>query len=179
MPEPAAAAAMLQAALAVTFLVIPIFAYHCGTDAQRAADAAARAQGCAAGVLGRHGVRFDERGAEMVLPIGIAAALAALAALNATGSDAGQPLSLVFQPILFVAGGAVTAGQVFPVRSTRLLLAKAKADDAALRRLDVAAVIAAAQNAFPWWIRPLIMARFLLVTAGSLAIVGLLAVGVP
>jgi hypothetical protein len=171
--EFASYAALLQLALAATFLIIPIVAYRAGAKAQRAAEAEVVKQGFPADILARNRVRFAESGVEALLPLAIAGALATLGYLNLAGNDVGRIYSLIFQPLLLVAGSLITIGQVFPVRSIES--AFKKSSDPALRRIDVGAFVAAARGAFPAWLPALIFARFLLVTVGSVAVIVLLA----
>jgi hypothetical protein len=174
MTQPLVVASMLQFLLAATFLIVPVVAYRHGASAQRAAEAEVTRQGAPAGILARHKVRFEESAAETVLPFAIALCLATLASLNLAGSEAGRILSWIVQPILLVAGGVVTAGQVFPVRYIES--AFRKSGDATLQRIDVRAFVDAARSAFPAWLRYVIAARFVLVTVGSLLVIVLLAV---
>ena len=164
---------IVQFLLAATFLIVPIVAYRHGTAAQRAAEAQVESQGQDAELLSRHRIRFAESRAEMLLPFAIAVLMGTLAALNASDSGIGRILSLIVQPLLLLAGGLVTAGQVFVVRFTESALKKA--GDTATQGLDVKAVIDAANTAFPAWLRPVIVVRFVLVTAGSALVVLLLA----
>jgi hypothetical protein len=120
-------------------------------------------------------MNFRERSIDLSLPFGIGLLLAVLAALNLAGSEIGRTGTLVFQPILLVAGGAVTAGQVFAVRFVRSSFRKS--GDEALVRVDVEALISAATRAFPSWFRTLVGARFGLVTIGSLLVIILLVGG--
>ena len=140
-------AALLQFALAATFLIIPIIAYRYGANAQRAAEAAVVKQGFPAKVLVQHQVKFAERGVAALLPVGIALCLATLAALNLARSEAGRTFSWIFQPILLVAGSFITTGQVFPVRYIES--AFKKSGDAMLHRINVRAFVEAASAAFP------------------------------
>lgn len=165
----------LQLLLAGTFLVMPFAAYRYGTAAQRAADADAVRQGLPAGTLATQGIRMEESKAEMMLPLGIALAMMALAALNLAGVGAGRTLTWILQPLMLLAGGFVTASQVFVVRFVDAALRKSSVP--ALRGLDVKSFISAAQAEFPAWVRPVIIARFVLVTAGSALIIALLAFG--
>ncbi|WP_211768595.1 hypothetical protein [Kutzneria sp. CA-103260] len=159
--------------MAATFLIVPIVAYRHGTAAQHAAEAQVESQGYEAELLSRHRIRFAESGAEMLLPFAIAVLMGTLAALNAFDTGIGRILSLVVQPLLLLAGGVVTAGQVFVVRFTESALRKS--GDAAVRDLDVKAFIDAAEAAFPSWLRYLIVTRFVLVTMGSAFVVLVLA----
>lgn len=174
MPWTVALAAALQAATAVTFVAMTFLALRHGDDAQKAAEAEVAAQGLPSDLLVRGRVNFRETAMEGLLPLAIAGVLAVLAALNLAGIDVGRVLSWVLQPIVLLLGGVVTAGQVFAMR--QLQTAFASSGDEDLARLDVAKVIAAAVGEFPGWFRPMVVGRFLLVTAGSVVIVLLLAV---
>ena len=165
--------AVLQLLLAATFVVMPLAAYRYGAAAQQAADADAERQGLPSGTLAKHGIRMQESKPEMLLPLGIALVLAALAVLNLAGVSAGRTLTWVLQPLMLLAGGFVTAGQVFVVRYVEA--AVRKSDDPLLRGVNVGSFITAAQAEFPGWVRPLIILRFLLATMGSALILTLLA----
>jgi hypothetical protein len=165
---------MLQFLLAATFLIIAVVAYFYGANAQRAAETEVVNQGFPAGILARHGVRFEESGVEILLPVAIALCLAALASLNLAGSEVGRILSWIFQSILVVAGGLIMSRQVFPVRF--LESAFKKSGDATLQGIDVRAFVDAARGAFPAWLRYLLAARLVLATVGSLLVIILLAV---
>lgn len=160
---------VLQFLLAGTFLVMPFAAYRYGRAAQRAADEDAVRQGLPAGNLAAQGIRMEESKVEMMLPLGIALAMAALASLNLSGAEAGRTLTWILQPLMLLAGGFVTASQVFVVRYVEAALRKSS--DPALRGLDVKSFIGAAQAEFPAWVRPVIIARFVLVTVGSALII--------
>ena len=161
-------AAVVQLLLAGTFVVMPVVAYrYAAAAAQRAADADAVRQGLPAGSLAKHGIRKEESKAELMLPLAIALVLAVLASLNLAG--AGRTLTWVLQPLMLLAGGFVTAGQVFVVRYVEIDLRKS--DDPGLRGVDVRSFVSAAQAEFPGWVRPVIVARFVLATAGSALII--------
>jgi hypothetical protein len=95
-----------------------------------------------------------------------------VALLNLGGTEAGRIASWVLHPVLLVAGGFVTAGQVFADRYVAAALHRS--DEA--RGIDARAVVAAARNRFPSWLRALLVARFTLTTAGSVVVIVLLAV---
>ncbi|MEN3610668.1 hypothetical protein AAH979_14070 [Plantactinospora sp. ZYX-F-223] len=172
-PPVVIAASVLQYLIAATFVVITVIAYRYGTDAQRAAQAEVARQGFPVEVLARHRVKFSEGAVDALFPFGIAVCLTVLGTLNLAGSDVGRILTWILQPILLVGGGLTTAAQVFPVRY--VAPAFAKSGDAA-RGIDVQAFIGAAQRAFPRLLRPLVITRFALVTAGSVLVIILLAV---
>lgn len=167
-------AAVLQLVQAVAFLVQSFLAYRYGANAQRAAEAEVARQGLPAELLARNGVRFTESRAELLLPVAIAVCLAVLATLNLAGVEAGRIATWILQPVFLLAAGFVTANQVFAVRF--LSSAFGKSGDAALNRVDVRRFVDAAIGAFPAWFRALVVARFVLVTVGSLLVLLLLTV---
>jgi hypothetical protein len=163
---------IIQQLIAVSFAAMAIVARRYGAAAQRAAEDEAARQGLPHGALAGHGIQIEESKAETALPLAIAAAFAALAGLNAAAVPAGQTLTWILQPLILLAGGIVTAAQVFVVRHVQA--AARRSDDPAMRSADAKAIITAAQAAFPRWVRPLIILRFLLVTVGSLLVLVLL-----
>jgi hypothetical protein len=165
-------AALLQFLLSAVFLVIAGVVLRYGSDAQRAAEADVVRQGFPAEILARHQVRFDESGAEALVPVAIGMCFGARAWLNLSGSGLGTMLSWILQPILLVGGGIVTASQVFARRS--IASAFDKSGDAVLQRIDVSAMVDAAMASFPAWLHYLIATRFVLVTVGSLLVIVLL-----
>lgn len=173
MPISVVFASTLQFLLAATFSVIPVVAYRYGGGAQRAAEAEVARQGFPAGVLAEHRVRFEESGRETLLPFAIAGCLMTLASLNLAGVEAGRILSWVLEPIVLIAGGLVTVGQVYAARSTELVFRKSS--DTTLRDIDARAIIGAATGAFPSWLHSLQIVRFALTTLGSLLVIIFLA----
>jgi hypothetical protein len=163
----------LQLLLAVAFAAMAFVARRYGAAAQRAAEADAVRQGLPEGVLARHGIRIEESKAEMALPLAIAAVFGTIGALNLAGASVGRTLTWILQPLMLLAGGFITAGQVFVVRYVQSAIRKS--DDPALRRADTRSLMAAANAQFPAFVRPLIVVRFLLATLGSLLILLLLA----
>jgi hypothetical protein len=166
-------ASILQLSLAATFAMMAAAAHVYGSDAQRAAELDVARQGVPDTVLAQHGVNFRERGAELALPIAIAVCLTALAVLNLFGEEVGRVLSWIVQPVLLVAGGIITAGQVFAARC--LASAFEKSHDATLERIDVKSFVDAAVAAFPRGFRLLVASRFVLTTVGSALVIALLA----
>ncbi|MET7337957.1 hypothetical protein [Nonomuraea sp. NPDC005650] len=173
MPVSVVIASTLQYALAVLFLVMPVIVHTHGERAQRAAEAVVTRQGLPAGVLARHGVKFAESVVELLFPLAISAALATLASLGLAGSGTGRILSWIAAGVLMIAGGFVTGSQVFAGRYVEA--AFKKSEEPGVRELDGRAVTRAAAEAFPAILRPLLVIRFVLTTAGSLAVIALLA----
>lgn len=120
-------------------------------------------------VLARHRVRIEESLAELMLPLGIAAVLAVLGTLNLF--DAGRTATWVLQPILLLAGGYITASQVFVQRTVAAAFRNSEDD------VDTRAVLDAAFAAFPSWLRSVVVIRFLLVALGSVVVLVLLVLG--
>ena len=165
-------ASMLQLLLAGTFVTMAAAAYRYGADAQRAAEADVASQGVPPTVLAQHGVNFNERGVELLLPIAIALCLVALASLDLAGEEVGRILSWIVQPVVLVAGGIITAAQVFTARY--LESAFKRSGDATLERIDVKTFVDAAVAAFPRGFRCLVATRFVLATIGSALVITLL-----
>jgi hypothetical protein len=117
-------------------------------------------------------VNLTERGVDAALPVVIAILATALATLNLAGNGVGRTLTWVFQPIVLVAGGVVSAGQVFAGRYVRS--AFVRTGDEELAGIDVGELMDAAVRAFPSWFRIVVIARFALVTLGSVVIIILL-----
>jgi hypothetical protein len=173
-PRALIAAAALQLLLAATFLTGFVVVLASGAHAQAAAEAELTRQGLPPGVLAAHGVRFDDSGVpQRALALVIALVLTALALLNLAGNRLGRLLSWVCHPVLIVAGGVIIPAQVF---TTRVLTAAFRdSGDPVLRRVDVPALVAAAARAYPGWLPTVDLAKLVLATAGSLAVVVLLA----
>jgi hypothetical protein len=169
------ATAVLQYLLAAGFVLVPIIAYRYGNKAQEAAEAEVAKQGFPPGLLLQHGVKIKESSADTLFPFAIALCFAALATLNLAGADIGRLLSWIVQPIFLVAGGLTTAGQVFVTRFVESSFKKA--NDPALRGINVQAFIDAATSVFPRGFRAIIITRFLLTTIGSALVIILLYAG--
>lgn len=165
-------ASILQYLLAAGFVVVPIYAYRYGTQAQRAAEADVTRQGYPATLLAKHKIKMTESAAEMVFPFAIALVFAVLATLNLAGNDIGRLLSWILQPIALVAIGLVCAAQVFTVPFIESTFRRS--GDPELAGIDVKAFIGAAMKAFPTGARTIIIARFIMATAGSALVIILL-----
>jgi hypothetical protein len=167
--------AALQYVTAATFLIIGVAAYRYGAAGQRAAETEVTRQGFPVEILARHRVRIEESSAELMLPLGIAVILATLATLDLAAPAIGRTATWILQPILLIAGGPITAGQVFTVRFVEAAFRKSR--DCAARAVDVRRLMEAASAALPAWLRPMVVTRFVLVTLGSALVLLLLAVG--
>ncbi|AFT99513.1 hypothetical protein [Nocardia brasiliensis] len=173
MPFCVVLAIVLQLLLAGMFVVM-LGAYRsAGPRAQRAAEEATARQGVAPQILAEHGIRLEEGRGGFVVGYLIAAVLTALAILNLTGNELGRLLSWVVQPLVFLGVGYVTTIQVFAVPMTVSVFARL--DDPRVQGLDIRAVLHAAVDVLPSWYRPATVLRWLLATAGSVAVIILLA----
>jgi hypothetical protein len=166
--------ATLQVLIALAFVSIPVIRARWGADAQAAAEAELTRQGVPATVLAENKLRFDAGGHETAAPVGIAAVLVALAALNVFGTSLGEPLTWWLQPLIILVNGAILYSQLTAVRAVEG--AFAKKGDPLLARVDVPAFLTAAEKAFPSWVFPGAQnLRHTIAFAGSAAILILLA----
>ncbi|WP_280235918.1 hypothetical protein [Nocardia cyriacigeorgica] len=172
MPIPVAVAGLLQLLLAGMFVVMLVAYRTAGPRAQRAVDAEAVRQGVDPEVLGEHWVRLEEGRWGFAVGYAIAAVLTVLAALNLSGSEIGRVSTWVVQPLVFLGVGYVTTIQVFAIPMTAS--AFARLDDPRVRGLDIRVALRAAADALPSWYRPATVLRWLLATAGSLIVIGVL-----
>ena len=170
-PRPPLAAAVLQLLTAVPFLLSIVVVWVYGTGAQAAAEAELVRQGVPAAVLAEHGISFGANTAEIPIPAAIIAVLVAFALLNFAGKRAGRILSWLFHPVLAVAGILIVPAQLF----TASYLQASFRDDPVLARIDVPALVTAAQHAMPAWLPAVDWAKLLLTTLGSVAVIVLLA----
>ncbi|MBU3064516.1 hypothetical protein KO481_23655 [Nocardia sp. NEAU-G5] len=173
MPVYVVLAGVLQLLLAAMFVVMLLAYRTAGPRAQRAVDAAAARQEVAPEVLAEHGVRLTEGRSAFFVGYAIAAALVVLGVLTLSGNELGRLLSWVAEPLVLVGVGYVTTIQVFAVPLT--VSAFAELGDPRVQGLDIRAALQAAAEALPSWYRPAIVARWLLATAGSVAVIVLLA----
>lgn len=172
-PSAVLSASALQLLLSATFLIIPATGRRRGPAAQRAAESEVAKQGFAPEMLARHRINFSASAGSVLAADAIGVALAALAVLNLTGDHSGRILSWIFQPILLLLGVVIMPGEVFTTRYIQA--AFRESGDAALSGIDVAAFVDAAARAYPGWLRPVMIARLVTATAGSLLVVVLLA----
>jgi hypothetical protein len=163
-----------QLIVGLLFFAIGTSAYRFGDEAQRAAEKNIAAQGIVIDnqTLRRSGLQLAESRTTLLFPLGIGTILVVAAWLVWSQSPAALAIAWTVEILLLVVVGVVTAAQVFPARF--LAHAWARAEDERLRRIDVHAVMQQAEDAFPPWVRPLIVARFVLATVGSLVVIVLL-----
>ncbi|GAT70413.1 hypothetical protein PS9374_06095 [Planomonospora sphaerica] len=141
--------AVMQSLVAAAFLSIPLVRHRYGAVAMAGAQAELARQGVRTTVLAENGMRFDAGGHETAAPAAVAAVMAALAALNLSGGDWARPLTWIFQSLVLVANGLILYSQLTAAKSVQA--AFRRKGDPALARIDVPALLKAAEDGFPAW----------------------------
>jgi hypothetical protein len=89
-----------------------------------------------------------------------------LATLNLLGEPWGQTLTWIFQPLVLLGNALILYSQLTAVRSVES--AFARKGDPMLQRIDVTALLKAAESGFPRWVLPTLQnLRHTVVFAGS------------
>ncbi|GAA3139716.1 hypothetical protein GCM10010466_33520 [Planomonospora alba] len=140
---------VMQLLVAVAFLSIPLVRHRYGAAATARAQAELARQGVRTTVLAENGMRFDAGGHETAAPAAVAAVMAALAALNLSGGDWARPLTLVFQALVLVVNCLILYSQL--TAATSVQAAFRRNGDPMLARIDVPALLKAAEGGFPSW----------------------------
>ncbi|GAA2441308.1 hypothetical protein GCM10010191_66860 [Actinomadura vinacea] len=167
-------AAVAQLLVALAFISIPMLRHRYGaTTAKANAEAELRRQGVPTGVLAENKLNFDAAGHETAVPASVAAVMVTVAALNLAGNHWGQLLTWVFSSLVLVGNGLILWSQLTAVQSVQK--AFERKGDPTLRRIDVPALLKAAESGFPTWTPILQNVRHSMVFAGS--IIALVAVG--
>ncbi|MFJ1867572.1 hypothetical protein ACIOD1_23430 [Streptomyces sp. NPDC088097] len=126
-------------------------------------------------MLAENGMRFDAGGHETWAPVSIAAALAAGAALNLLGVSWAPVTTWVLLTLVLLINCLILHSNLTAVSSVRA--AFARKGDEELARVDVPALLKAAEAAFPAWVWVLQNARHVVAFGASIAalVVGVLA----
>lgn len=162
-------AAILQLLIALAFLSIPLVRHRYGADAKAAAEAELRRQGVPVQVLADNKLSFDASGHETAVPATVALVMTALAVLNLTGNAWGETLSWVFQPIVLLGNLAILYSNLTAAKSVKA--AFERKGDPMLQRIDVRALLKAAEDGFPTWVMPILQnIRHAVVMGGSILI---------
>ncbi|MEV7561289.1 hypothetical protein [Streptomyces sp. NPDC089795] len=170
------AVAALQLLIALAFLSIPVVRSRYGARAQAAVEAELGRQGVRTSVMAENGMRLDAGGHETWAPVGIAAALVLPAVLALAGNAWSGTLSWVVQPLVILVNCVILYSNLTAVPS--VTAAFARSEDAELRRIDVRAMLRAAEDGFPDWVMPYLQnLRHVVVFAGSIAVLAVLAAG--
>jgi hypothetical protein len=159
-------AAVLQLLIALAFVSIPLVRHRYGPSAKAAAEAELTRQGIPIRVMEENKLSFDASGHETIVPATVALVMALLAVLNLSGSQWGETLSWIFQPIVLLGNVLILYSQLTAAKSVRA--AFARKGDPILRRIDVKSFLRAAENGFPTWVMPILQnIRHAVVMAGS------------
>jgi hypothetical protein len=141
--------AVMQLLVAAAFLSIPLVRHRYGATAMAGAQAELERQGVRPTVLAENGMRFDAGGHETAVPATVAAVMTVLAGLNLAGSGHAPLLNLVFQSIVLAGSCLILYSQVTATRSVQA--AFRRKGDPMLARVDVPALLKAAEDGFPAW----------------------------
>ncbi|GAA4621370.1 hypothetical protein GCM10023196_009250 [Actinoallomurus vinaceus] len=159
-------AAVLQLLVALAFLSIPLVRHRFGPAAKAAAEAELARQNVPITVLEENGLKFDASGHETAVPATVAAIMMVLAALNLAGNHWGQTLTWIFQSLVLVGNCLILYSQLTAAKSVRA--AFRRKGDPTLLRIDVPALLDAAEGAFPRWVMPILQnIRHTVVFVGS------------
>ena len=142
--------AVSQLAVAAAFVSMPIVRRRYGATAMAGAQTELRRQGVRDTVLHENGMRFDARGHETVAPVSIAALMITLAVLNVLGAGLAHPLTWVFQILVLLTNAVIVYSNLTATRSVQA--AFVKKGDPMLARIDVPALLKAAEDGFPKWV---------------------------
>ncbi|KAA8888480.1 hypothetical protein F3087_15840 [Nocardia colli] len=174
-PTTVTLAAVAQFLVAGAFLSTPAIRARFGAESQAAAVADIERQGHDGQVLVDTGIRFDASGFESAIPGSVAAALAALAVLNLSGSRVGRIASLVFAPIVIAGNYAIMASNKGAAQAVAKVFEKTGKDS--VRDIDIQSFLDAAESVYPSWLPSLAKGRSATITVGSALVVLLLSLG--
>jgi len=141
--------ATLAAAVAAAFVSMPLVRHRYGATAMVCAQNELARQGVRTTALRENGMRFDASGHESAAPIGIAAVLLTVAGLNLGGVPWSAPLNTVVFALVLLGNAVIVYSNLTAVDSVRA--AFRRKNDPELMRVDVAALLAAAEAGFPAW----------------------------
>ncbi|MEU7804234.1 hypothetical protein AB0J14_18025 [Micromonospora arborensis] len=166
--------AAMQLLVAAAFVSIPLVRHRYGTSATAAAEAELKRQGVPPGVLAENGMRFDAGGHETAVPVTVAAVMVALAVLNLAGGPWAEVLTWIFQSVVLLGNGLILYSNLTAAKSVRA--AFVRKGDPMLARIDVPALLKAAEDGFPAWTWTLQNARHVVVFGASIITLAVLAV---
>ncbi|RJL30045.1 hypothetical protein [Bailinhaonella thermotolerans] len=158
-------AAVMQTLVALAFVSIPLVRHRYGATATARAHAELTRQGVRTTVLAENGMRFDAGGHETWAPVGIATLMLIPAALNLAGVSWAGTTTWILQSLILAANCAILYSQLTAEKSVRA--AFARKGDPDLARIDVPALLKAAEAGFPAWTWTLQNARHIVVFGAS------------
>ncbi|MEU0830997.1 hypothetical protein [Streptomyces sp. NPDC005969] len=153
--------AAMQLSVAGAFVSIPVVRARFGATATAAAQAELSRQGVRTTVLEENGMRFDAGGHETWAPVSIATVLAATAALNLIGNSMAELFSWIVLGLVVAINCVILYSNL--TATTSVQAAFARKGDPELTRIDVAALLKAAESGFPRWVWVLQNARHVIV----------------
>ncbi|GHC35272.1 hypothetical protein [Streptomyces cinnamoneus] len=153
--------AAMQLSVAGAFVSIPVVRARFGATATASAHAELRRQGVRTTVLEENGMRFDAGGHETWAPVGIATVLAATAGLNLAGSSWAGALNWIVLGLVLAINCVILYSNL--TATTSVQAAFSRKGDPDLARIDVAALLKAAEAGFPRWVWILQNARHVVV----------------
>ncbi|MGW3607775.1 hypothetical protein [Micromonospora sp. NPDC005161] len=158
-------AAVMQLLVAAAFVSIPLVRHRFGPVAKAAAEAELRRQNVRPGILEENRLRFDAGGHETAAPVAVAAVMTATAALNLADADPAQLLTWIFSSLVVLMNVVIVYSNRTAVKSVQA--AFRRKGDPELTRIQVEPFLAAAEGAFPRWVRAQTYLRNTVVFAGS------------
>ncbi|NGN66541.1 hypothetical protein G5C51_21895 [Streptomyces sp. A7024] len=141
--------AVMQLLVAAAFVSIPTVRHRYGPTATAAAEAELTRQGVRTSVLAENKMRFDAGGHETAAPATVAAIMVMLAVLNLADAGPAHVLTWVFQSLVLLANVVIVHSMLTATKSVQA--AFARKGDPELARIDVPALLKAAEDGFPKW----------------------------
>ncbi|MFE2143701.1 hypothetical protein ACFXA3_18525 [Streptomyces sp. NPDC059456] len=157
--------AAMQLSVAGAFVSIPLVRARFGAAATTSARAELRRQGVRTTVLEENGMRFDAGGHETWAPVSIAAVITATAALNLAAVSWVGMVNWIVLGLVVAINCVILYSNLTATASVRA--AFSRNGDPELARIDVAALLEAAEAGFPRWVWILQNARHVVVFAAA------------
>lgn len=167
--------AVMQLLVAMAFVSIPLVRHRYGATAMTSAQSELARQGVPTTVLSDHGMRFDASGHETAVPATVAAVMAILAGLNLLGADLAQPLTWIFQLLIVLGNCVIIYSQLSAEKSVKA--AFGRKGDPMLARIDIRALLKAAEDGFPSWTWTLQNVRHVVVFGASILTMAAMIIG--
>ncbi|MGW0182695.1 hypothetical protein [Nocardia sp. NPDC003345] len=166
--------AVLATAIAAAFLSMPLVRHRYGAAAMATAQNELARQGVRTSALSENGMRFDASGHESIAPISIAAVLLTVAGINLAAPGWAVAVNPVVFTLVLLGNGVIVYSNLTAVGSVRA--AFARKGDPELMRIDVQALLKAAESGFPTWTWTLQSARNVIVFGAAAASIALTAI---
>lgn len=158
--------ATIDLLIAAAFVSMPIVRNRYGAAAMATAESELARQGVRTTALTENGMRFDASGHESAAPLSVAAIMIALAGVNLADLAVARPLNWVLLTLVLLGNAVIVYSNHTAVRSVRA--AFGRKGDPELIRIDVPALLAAAESGFPAWTWTLQKLRNITVFGGTI-----------